>query len=1114
MTSRIQQICDAVMETMWLAVLVIAPLFFDVYSQRVFEPDKISLVRTLAVIAVVAWLIKHIDRWGASSPGTEGTAEPATPLWKQPFVWQVGLLAGVYLLSTLLSVTPRQSFWGSYQRLQGTYTMFSYMALFLVTIDTLRSAGQWRRLQYTLILTSLPIALYGILQHFHLDPLPWGGETSERVASNMGNAIFVAAYLIMAVGLTVERFIDAARHMLDPEAGNTADALTTGALLFILVVQIIAIIFTQSRGPWLGLAAGSYIFIFLTLTSLRQRAPQGGALRLGEVGTGIGMGVAGLAVVGAGGLALLRLGGIGGALLFGLSLLVTLAFYLVPLLRRTGWRWLWLSVFTQTLLIGAVLIVINLPSNPFPGIKQVPYVGRLARMMETQGGTGRVRTLIWEGVVDMMQPHAPLTFPDGHTDRLNPIRTLVGYGPESMWVAYNRFYRPELGDIESRRASPDRSHNETFDSLVITGVIGFLSYILLFSSAFYYALKWLGLIQRRRDALSFAWLAGGGILLGILIPVWLGQARFAGVGVALGFITGVIAYITFAAIRGGTSIQELDRRQMIIIAILSTIVAHFIEIHFGIAIVSTRTYFYILLAALAVIGTSAVDLHAEAAPAPVPVGATRLKRRRRGKSRRPQAPKPRTNSLWRQIVPYALITALILLVIDFDYVSNQTGLQDTMTIFIRSWTTHLQAGHAVAGPGALWLVLFTVVVGLVLAMGEIWRSASRNQHVTAAMGIYGGLTLAAWLFYGLVQAARLLPLSANIPLAQRADHVAGHIGAFWVWLFITLLALAMGLLWHQHPHAATWSLTAKPVRWAAVVVILPMLFLLLPINLNLVKADIYFKLGQSTDAQGNWQASLTFYDQASQLAPYEDYYQLFRGRALLERARREKDPTQQKVFFDRAEEVLRHARELNPLNTDHSANLARYYATRASSESDPAQSRLWLEKSAATYLEATRLSPNVAHLQNEWGSVYLQMGEIEKARQRFAHSLELDPSYNDTYLRLAQLESRQQNWQAALDAYTRAAQLAPKDVRGYSGRGYVLAQLGRTDEAIAANLDVLAIAPTNVSALQNLAILYQQQGQLQQALDYAQQAKARLPEANQAGVDALIQQIQQQMGAS
>jgi hypothetical protein len=42
-----------------------------------------------------------------------------------------------------------------------------------------------------------------------------------------------------------------------------------------------------------------------------------------------------------------------------------------------------------------------------------------------------------------------------------------------MWVAFNRFYPPELAHYEARNASPDRSHNETFDSLVRTGLLGF-----------------------------------------------------------------------------------------------------------------------------------------------------------------------------------------------------------------------------------------------------------------------------------------------------------------------------------------------------------------------------------------------------------------------------------------------------------------------------------------------------------------------------------------------------------------------------------------------------------------------------------------------------------------
>ena len=56
--TKLDQWCDAVIEAGWLAALIVAPLFFNVFSSRVFEPDKISLIRTIALIMLLAWLVK------------------------------------------------------------------------------------------------------------------------------------------------------------------------------------------------------------------------------------------------------------------------------------------------------------------------------------------------------------------------------------------------------------------------------------------------------------------------------------------------------------------------------------------------------------------------------------------------------------------------------------------------------------------------------------------------------------------------------------------------------------------------------------------------------------------------------------------------------------------------------------------------------------------------------------------------------------------------------------------------------------------------------------------------------------------------------------------------
>ncbi|HEY52072.1 MAG TPA: tetratricopeptide repeat protein [Caldilineae bacterium] len=1118
--SRLQKICDAVMEATWLAAIVTIPLFFNVYSQRVFEPDKISILRSLALIAIIAWVVKQVEGLRLRRGESEEVEPEKNRMawWRRPMVLPVLALAGVYLLSTFLSATPRQSFWGSYQRLQGTFTMLSYMTFFFVALDSLRTEAQWRRLQYAVILTSLPIALYGIMQKAQLDPLPWGGDTFERVTANMGNAIFLPAYLILVVPLTIERLVVATRRMLS-DLGSSTDALSAGALLFVLVVQLLAILFTQSRGPWLGLAAGLYVFVVFVLTSLRQMAEDQSSLRLGEVGLGIGMGLAGVGIIVLGLLSLLILPGLWGEMMVLVSVLAALAFYLAPLITRRGWRWLWLSAITQGIIGIVLLVAVNVPNTTLHDtFIKLPYIGRLAQITELDQGTGRVRVLIWQGVIEMLESDEPLRYPDGQADTLDAIRPLVGYGPESMWVTFNRFYKPELGGLEKRNASPDRSHNETFDSLVITGALGFAVYTFVFASLIYYALKWLGFIYKRRDIWIFAIMLLVGAMAGVLIPWAFGVLHLAGVGLPFGVVLGILAYVTYAAARGADKVRKLDRRQMLIVALLATIIAHYIEIHSGISVVATRTYFFIFAAALVVIGNG--DLRFAAAPKStteaIPARTSKKGKRRQRRTSRIQAPASTAPvlPLWRQLLPYALLISTIFLVLGWNFVSNQGGESSATTVFWRSWFTYLRNGTPHTGPSAILLVIFTGVVGVILALGETWQPRHRPNGV--ALGVVTLIVppLVTWLAFGLFQAQQILPQSESTPLEARADHVANTITLFFVWLALYLALLAASLAWNDLRPARKWSYQPLLAPAAGILLLVVALFVIIGVNLNLVRADIYFKLGQGSDAQRDWRSSLVFYNRASKLAPQEDHYLLFKGRAYLEAARAAQDINQQTALLDQAETVLLNARALNPLNTDHSANLGRYYGTLANTLTDPAKQADALRLANESYQQATTLSPNAAHLQNEWAMVLFRLGEIDKARERLAHSLELDPDYADTYLRLGQIEVQQQNWLAALDAFDRAAALRPNDPSIQSQRGQILGQLGRWDEAIDANLAVLALRPNDPSALQNLAILYRQLGQYQLALEYARQARSLLPEDQRAALDAFIQQVQQALSGS
>jgi tetratricopeptide (TPR) repeat protein len=1130
METRLSRICDALIEAGWLAALIVTPLFFNTFSNRVFEPDKLHLLRSIALVMAVVWIVQLLDAGvrGRARLGPDGA--PST-FWgvirRTPLVLPTLILVGAYLVSTALSVVPRISFFGSYVRMQGAYTFISYVLIFFMVATHLRSRVQLNRILHAVILTSLPIAIYGIIQHYGLDALPWGGDTRERVAANMGNAIFVAAYLIMALFLTLERLIDSVASLLNEEKGTTGDALRAGAYLFILAVQIIAIVFTQSRGPWLGLAAGFYVFGLL------------GVLLLGRWAVG----------------------------------------------RPRAPRWLtkairpvWLSIIALTVAGAAFLVVFNLPNSPFVGLRQTRFIGRLGTLASTTEGTNAVRVLIWEGVVDMMlKPHPPIQQPNGASDTWNIIRPLVGYGPESMWVAYNRFYPPDLAHYEARNASPDRSHNETFDTLVRTGLIGFGVQLWVYVSIFYYSLRWLGLMEGRRQRNLFLGFLGGGALLGVIVPALTdGSLRLAGIGLPAGLIIGLVFYVTVdlwltpptAAAPETTPADGASgggRRQLLILALFAAVIAHFVEIHFGIAIASTLTTFWALAGVLVAVGLGWVNVageqpaaetaqtgelaapaHKSEAPAPViaahaptPASAARSKSRAKAQTpagkpaaasttRRPAerapvmgrpAPQPssRPRSPGLTFLPYAGIGALITLVLTWDYLINQTGAQGASNILWNAFTTRIDntTFRIVQSPMLLMLMVFTWLVGGLLALTEHLQIGPARRgtaaHVASRAAVYAGVVIGVWLIYGLFHAGRL-SVQGFSGLAV-FNHVASHILVFDIVLFIGMLFVGAAI-WagDTRPRPARFSqdLPAIPLVAGAGAALVA-LVVIVNVNIKTVQADTYYKQGLAYEGAGAWDGAVVLHGEAAKLEPAEDFYYLFLGRALLQLAAGQPvgnavlptdtaklSQTELLSVIERGvrarnrEDLMRAsyaalsgAQRLNPYNTDHSANLARHNRswafTDALGPNDAPTNALLrqlattqakgvnfarLNQSLAYYRQATSLSPQNAQLWNELATTQFIMGETDVALATLKHSETLDPIYNQTFIIRGDMLATIGDKAGALEAYRKGVDLAGADPGILSAVGVYSAQTGDNEGALVAFKRMAEVQEASLAATQ------------------------------------------------
>jgi tetratricopeptide (TPR) repeat protein len=1160
MQTKLGVFCDKVIEAGWLAALITVPLFFNVYSDRTFEPDKLTLLRSIALVMAMAWIVKTLEAGGWRSEGGRGKGVLRTPL-----VLPTLLLVTVYILATIASVTPRASLWGSYQRLQGTYTTFSYIIIFFLALQGLRTREQLERLVTVAILVSLPIALYGILQHYDRDPLPWAASVTGRVASNMGNAIFVAAYLIMVVPLTLARVVESFSAILADEEGVISDVILATCYVFILAAQLICIFFTQSRGPLLGLLAGLFSFVLLSLTLLRQRAEDQTSLELGDgiktivtvmlrdvakaIATVILSALGGFIISVVGGVLLGKIGFFGdapdrtllSAIGFFMGIAIGVACIGFMVILRKGWKWLWLAWSLEALILLVFLVVLNLPGSPIASWRDLPYISRLGRVFETETGTGLVRVLIWEGAVEMTTPHEPIQYPSGQPDRLNPLRPLIGYGPESMFVAYNRFYPPELAHVEARKASPDRSHNETFDALVITGLAGFVAYILLFGSVFYYGYKWLGLIESSRQRNVFIGLfLVGGLAAALFLWLWKGAA-FVGVGLPLGMAFGLAVYLVVSAIAfyGRPNLQppasniqsptlrpgsgQASNLQFILIALVSALLAHFVEINLGIAIAATRTYFWVYAASMVAAGYYLVrePPSPQAVETAAPVEAPRQIRRKRRRSRHSQARnfgepgraaqgRPLTSNL--QVIIYSLLMSLVLVTMGFNYLTPQFDI-------------------AAKGYSLVWLLALTWLVGgaIIVALTSSPAQFRRGNWPLAPL-LYCLISLGCSLIFVIVRhfqmQIRITVASLN-DLLKQAGAVANGLVLYYVFALLLLVAIAGALLCRRSLPTSFWR---RRYGWLYPILVVGVAVLVLTTNLSVIKADVVYKHAKSYFSAGQHDASIALYQQAIKLAPHEDYYYLFLGSALLEKAKRTPEgpatlpenisaaellsfTPQQIANLGRedllivGQSVLVEAQRLNPLNTDHTANLARLNRTWGQLASEPARRSEKLSQALEYYRQATNLSPQNAQLFNEWGQVYYILGDQEKALEKYQHSLSVDQEYHETYILLGDLYLNMKELDKAAEAYSKVLELNPGTVQAHSSLSYIYAQQGKLQEAVEENLRVLELSPNDYASHKNLALLYQQLGRTDEAVEEAEIALELAPEGDEANLEAFIAQL-------
>lgn len=1055
--------CERIIEGGWLLALVLIPSYFNLLSSRHFEPDKATTLRSIFLVMAAAAIIRWLERLGSEGRRTPAAAA-ATPrpgLWRRlvatPLAVPILVYVLVFLVATIFSVVPATSFWGSYQRLQGTYTNLSYVGLAAIIMFTLRRREQLERLITVTVLGSLGAVGYGLVQHFQIDPLPWKGDVVSRVASTMGNSIFVAAYLIMIVPYGLYRAIVAfhdARHAEPSDRPGADVAWAAGYLLLVLgslalifgAIQFGAVVRISSLGTWwvypgalvvatalyilptlrphaadrLGLASvipGVLAIVYVLAVGIYFLA-SGATTRAqpGRIGEGWPLWMVGGALLVVAAYALFftaprrpattrlmfQLQAVGMLVIVGLLLLTIFftqsrgpwigagaglfVFFTLLLIRARRralaegspraalWRNLLIAEVALTVLLGGFVVAFNTSDAPaFAQLRQVPYIGRMGTLLETDSGTGLVRRLIWLGDDKAGGAVALIT--------AEPLRTIVGWGPESMFVVYNKFYPPELANIESRGASPDRSHQAYLDELVNKGLLGLASYLFVLFS--FFALAWR--LMRRIDD-------------------W--------------------------------------RVEVLCIAAIAIVTAHCVEGLTGIPIVATLMLFWVTIAVVFVTGAiageyatgtapePAAEPAAEPAPSPKAQPSARGGRRRQGAvARGAQSRAPAARSAGRKTSPVAWLTASLVMLI--------------------------------ALLGAWFVNADNVYADMRFQQGQLYTDTPRAALSEQLIGAS---------YY--IDSIRLEP------------------GQDFYYLSLGRALMSIVDIRRQDPQMPLGS--PKP------------------------DADLDDLRGSNLREAEEFVAR-TAVDQVrpGSLPGGGSAPEVILNQTLLE-------------TMSYAEAVLERARELNPLNKDHYANLGRLHSFWYSRlTGDPEQ----LRQAIGWYEQATEIAPQDVTILNEHASTVALIGNYlqtqgdqaaanaayEEAGALLEKSAELDPQYLDTTLRTADLLRLRGSYAEAADryielveenphaldgqvgnvieglrpapdqllrlrdAYAEALEQRPDDAALHSFVGLMSIRAGDGERAVEAFGRQVELEPTNLEARRNYTLVLSDTGRYEQA---------------------------------
>lgn len=217
-------------------VLALLPIVMYPYIVDIYALPKATFLYVSTMLLVIFYIIRSA-RAGEFM------------LYRSVLDIPIVLILLVATASLLFSDIPLLGLVGKYRDYETLPALFCYAAIYFLLTQSVRDEKSFERILKVLAIGFIPVAAYGLIQASGID-FPNIVRFESRVHSSLGNPILFGTYLVIMLPLllSLARSVEEERWRL---------------LAWVLIlVGGINLIFTESRGAWLGLLVAA-IAIFV-----------------------------------------------------------------------------------------------------------------------------------------------------------------------------------------------------------------------------------------------------------------------------------------------------------------------------------------------------------------------------------------------------------------------------------------------------------------------------------------------------------------------------------------------------------------------------------------------------------------------------------------------------------------------------------------------------------------------------------------------------------------------------------------------------------------------------------------------------------------------------------